>query len=84
MLANVATVRKARKALLKAAPDFVSDLITASKNEARMGKSDTARWAILHTHTLQPIATPGNNSTPNSGVTINVGVKVSGTAKAEE
>lgn len=78
-LANLVSVRRARRKLLKAAPDIVDAFVLGMKNQAQQGKTDAAQWAILHTHTLAPIATSGDKSGPN-GVVVNIGVKVSGTA----
>lgn len=79
VLANVATVRKARRRMLKEAPAIVDAFLVGMRNEAANGKTDSARWALTHTHVLEPVAAAPSTS-PSSGVTINVGVKVSGTS----
>lgn len=79
VLANVAAVRRARRKLLKSAPDIVDAFVAGMKNQAQNGKTDAAQWAILHTHIVAPVGVPKENDTGKSGVVVNVGVKVSGT-----
>jgi hypothetical protein len=79
VLHNVASVRKARKKLLKAMPDLMDDFVRGAQVAANTGKTDAIQWAILHTHTLAPVAATSDKASAN-GVVVNIGVKVSGTA----
>ena len=83
VLANVASVRRARKKLLKAMPDLIDAFVVGAKVAAIKGRTEPLQWAALHTRVLEPVAT-ANNSAPQSGVTINVGVKVSGTSTMKD
>jgi hypothetical protein len=74
---NVAAVRKARKKLLKLAPDFVDHLVAGSQIASKTGDTRAAQWALLHTRTVEPVSEKQNSSV-NTGTTINIGVKVSG------
>ncbi len=76
VLANVASVKRARKQLLKNMPTYADLHLVASKNAAQKGDAKPIEWAMLHTRTVEPIAEA--KGSPASGTTINIGVKVSG------
>lgn len=73
VLENVATVRRARRKVLKDAPTYAEHLLAASAIAASKGDSSPAQWALLHTRAIQPIT---NGVQSNNGVVVNVGVKV--------
>lgn len=79
VLANAKSLRKAQRQLEANAPTFVAHLVVASENASKKGDSKPAEWALLHSRAIAPIAATSKEA---SGVTINVGVKVSGTETA--
>lgn len=83
VLHNVASVRRARKKLLKAMPSLMDDFVRGAGIAANQGKVEAIQWAILHTRTLEPVATQTNAPT-TTGVVVNVGVKVAGTATEDK
>lgn len=76
---SLSPLRRAARNLAKLTPEFVSLLYTAAKNAAQKGDAGPSQWALLHSRAVQPLATQGVTA---SGVTINLGVKVSGTDTA--
>lgn len=77
VLANVSTVKRARRKLLQSMPVIADAFLRGVQVQAQNGKTDAAQWAMLHTHTVDPVATPSTGPS-SGGTTINIGFKVSG------
>lgn len=75
---NARLVRRANRKLHKITPEIVGLLHESMKVAAKKGDSAAMQWALLHTRVVQPIASVNENGKGNGGVTVNIGVKVSG------
>lgn len=85
--ANVAHTQRlmarALRKLQRLSPDFVDILLVAAKNAAAKGDAGPSTWALIHSRAVSPIATGTATKGGEGGVTINVGVKVSGTETSQ-
>lgn len=75
--ASLRSIAKAQRKLIRHAPDYVDAMMAAVRIAAAKGDAGPAQWAILHTKIVQPVNTSAEPV--KGGVTVNIGVKVSGT-----
>jgi len=78
---NAGSLRQAARKLSRLAPSFVDILYTAAKNAAAKGDAGPSQWALLHSRAIAPLIT--GPSSDKGQLTVNVGVRVSGTETAQ-